>query len=209
MTHSLHRCGELQENDYVWLLYHVNGVNDKNLKERLFSAVEIAESAGAINWGDVKSGPIVCTPVEKIRSNLTEKSRIRGVFSSKEQTVKFLKQMKAADLGLCVIIAGPLSSSLDAGNQAELTPHTINYSVGIFGKKELIAEDDTLAVTTMCGHHMVPDKVVEKMRKRIQKGKIVPEKAGLKLAQMCPCGIFNQQRAADLLRLQAEAAEEK
>ena len=209
MTHSLHRCGELQENDYVWLLYHVNGVNDKNLKERLFSAVEIAESAGAINWGDVKSGPIVCTPVEKIRSNLTEKSRIRGVFSSKEQTVKFLKQMKAADLGLCVIIAGPLSSSLDAGNQAELTPHTINYSLGIFGKKELIAEDDTLAVTTMCGHHMVPDKVVEKMRKRIQKGKIAPEKAGLKLAQMCPCGIFNQQRAADLLRLQAEAAEEK
>lgn len=209
MTHSLHRCGELQENDYVWLLYHVNGINDKNLAARLFSAVEIAESAGAINWGDVKSGPIVCTPIEKIRANLTEKSRIRGVFPSQEQTLKFVKEMKSADLELCLVITGPLSNVLDVCDQAGVTPHTINYSLGIFGKKELIADDDTLAVTTMCGHHMVPDKTVGKMRKRIQKGKTTPEKAGLKLAKMCPCGIFNQQRAADLLRLQAEAAEEK
>lgn len=209
MTHSLHRCGELQENDYVWLLYHANGINDKNLGERLLTAVEKAESAGTINWGDVKSGPIVCTPVEKIRSNLTDKSRIRGVFSSQEQTVKFLKEMKEADLALCVIIAGPLSSVLDSCNQAALKPHTINYSLGVFGNKKLIAAEDTLAVTTMCGHHMVPDKIVEKMRTRIGKGKITPEKAGLKLAQMCPCGIFNQKRAADLLKRQVDAAIDK
>lgn len=209
MTHSLHRCGALQEKDFVWLLYHVTGKNDRNLKERLFEAVEIAEEAGAVNWGDVKSGPIVCTPVEKIRENLTEKSRIRGVFSGQEQTTHFLKRMKEADLELCVIIAGPLSNVLEACEEAGLQPHTINYSLGIFGKKELVAAEDTLAVTAMCGHHMVPDKVVDRMRKRVRKGNITPEKAGLKLAKMCPCGIFNQRRAAELLMLQAEAPEEE
>ena len=59
MTHSLHRCGRIQEKDFVGLLYHVKGVNDQNLVERLRQAIAIIEEVGAVNWGDVKSGPIV------------------------------------------------------------------------------------------------------------------------------------------------------
>ena len=50
MTHSLHRCGKHQEKDYVWLLYHVKGVNDQNLKQRYQKSLKIAEAAGAVNW---------------------------------------------------------------------------------------------------------------------------------------------------------------
>ena len=108
MTHSLHRCGKHQEKDYVWLLYHVKGVNDQNLKQRYQKSLEIAEAAGAVNWGDVKSGPVVTLSPEEIRTRLTDKSRLRGAFSSLTQVTKFLKDMKAADMGVCVIIAGPL-----------------------------------------------------------------------------------------------------
>ena len=199
MTHSLHRCGRLQEQDYVWLLYHVKGVNDENLTERMRKALAIAENVGSINWGDVKSGPIVILSAEEVKARLTEKSRLRGVFTSEAQITQFLTKMKAADLGLCVIISGPLQNVYDACRSAGVIPHTINYSIGVFGKKDAIADEETLAITTMCGHHMIPDRYVERVRSKVRRGKTRPQKAALKMAKMCPCGIFNQQRAEALL----------
>ncbi len=200
MTHSLHRCGKLQEKDYVWQLYHLKGVNDQNLRARLKNAIDIAEEIGAINWGDVKTGPVISIPSEEIKEKLTNKSRIRGVFSTQEQTTVFLKRMKKADLGLCVIIAGVLDKVLEACKTAKLKPHTINYSLGVFGKKELLPKEEDLAFTTMCGHHLVSDKVVAELRKKVKKGKLSPQKAAHRMSTLCPCGIFNPERTVDLLR---------
>jgi len=140
VTHSLHRSGRFQEMDYVWLLYHVRGVNDQNLTERLRQAIDIAEEAGSVNWGDVKTGTIVSVSSEEIKAKLTEKSRIRGAFSSQEQVTQFLQKMKQADLGLCVIIAGLLDKVFQSCEEAGLKPHTVNYSLGVFGKKELLPD---------------------------------------------------------------------
>ena len=204
MTHSLHRSGAHQDTDYVFLLYHVKGVNDQNVVERTRKAIDLAEKAGAANWGDVKTGSVVTVPSEEIKAKLTPASRIRGAFTSRHQVVQYLKSMKQADLGLCVVIAGPLDQVFSACQETGLKPHTNNYSLGVFGKTELLADEDTRAITTMCGHHMVPDRLVVKMQERVNKGKISPEKASLKLAALCPCGIFNQKRAEQLLREKKE-----
>jgi hypothetical protein len=206
MTHSLHRCGRLQEQDYVWLLYHVKGINDDNLTERMRQALAIAEDAGTINWGDVKSGPIVTLSAQEVKARLTEKSRLRGAFTSEAQITQFLSHMAAADLGLCVIITGPLQNVYAACRKAGVIPHTINYSLGVFGKKDAVADEETLAITTMCGHHMIPDRYVERVRSKVRRGKTRPQKAALKMAKMCPCGIFNQERAAALLASETEAS---
>lgn len=204
MTHSLHRCGRLQEKDFVWLLYHVKGVNDQNFVERLRKAIGIVEEVGSVNWGDVKSGPIVSVPLAEIKEKVTEKSRIRGVFTSRDQVTKFLKKMKEADLGFCVIISGLLDQVFSACQEAGVKPHTMNYSLGVFGNKKLLADEDTLAITTMCGHHMIPDDFVAETRERVKDGKLSPEKASLEFAELCPCGIFNQERARELLILEQE-----
>lgn len=204
MTHSLHRCGRLQERDFVWLLYHVKGVNDGNLVERLRRAIEIVEEVGSANWGDVKSGPIVSVSPAEIKEKLTEKSRIRGVFTSRDQVTKFLKKMKDADLGFCVIISGMLDQVFSACQEAGVKPHTLNYSLGVFGKKELLADEDTLAITTMCGHHMIPGEFVAETRREVRNGKMSPQKASLEFAELCPCGIFNPERARELLILEKE-----
>jgi hypothetical protein len=206
MTHSLHRCGRLQEQDYVWLLYHVKGINDDNLTERMRQALVMAEDAGSINWGDVKSGPIVILSADEVKAKLTDKSRLRGVFTSEAQVTRFLTRIKTADLGLCVIITGPLQNVHNACRAAGITPHTVNYSIGIFGKKEAIADEETLALTTMCGHHMIADRYVERVRIKVRRGKTRAEKAALKMAKMCPCGIFNQERAAALLASEMETS---
>lgn len=207
MTHSLHRSGKFQEIDYVWLLYHVKGINDQDLTERLRQAISMAEEAGTVNWGDVKTGCIVSLPSEGIKAKLTEKSRIRGAFSSQEQVTQFLTKIKQADLGLCVIIAGLLDKVFQSCEEAGVKAHTVNYSLGIFGKKELLPDNDTLAITTMCGHHMIPDGFVTENRKKVRKGKISAKKAAVKFATLCPCGIFNQERAAELLRLEARGTQ--
>ncbi|MEJ2167152.1 MAG: hypothetical protein P8X90_16615, partial [Desulfobacterales bacterium] len=97
MTHSLHRSGEIesQKEDYVWFMYQTKGVNDVNIKPKALEFIEVAEAVGSENWGDVKSGPKLRYSIEEIKSKLSDKSRLRGIFTKKSQVVDFLKQIKA------------------------------------------------------------------------------------------------------------------
>ncbi len=185
--------------DYVWFMYQAKGVNDKNIAPKAMEFIAAAEAVGSENWGDVKSGSVLEYPIEEIKSRVTDKSRLRGVFTSREQVVDFLEIIKKKDLGLSVIIAGLLDEVLPACKEAGLTPHTVNYSLGVWGKKELLPSEDVLAVTTMCGHHQIAPQLVDKKVKEVRKGAKTPEKAARELALYCPCGIFNQVRCASLL----------
>ncbi|MGI6574948.1 MAG: hypothetical protein ACOX3A_03640 [bacterium] len=212
MTHSLHRSGEIAaDKDFVWFMYQSKGINDTDIAAKAKQFIAVVEEVGSVNWGDVKSGPIVLLPKEEVLAKVGDKSRLRGVFTSKEQVVEFLKKIKEQEIGLSVVISGLLDNVLEACKEAGVTPHTINFSLGVFGNKERLPDVNTLAITTMCGHHMVPTGLVDKMRKDVAKGKITPDEAALKLATFCPCGIFNQVRAAEILRLdqQKNSAKDK
>lgn len=202
MTHSLHRLGETESlrGDFVWLMYQAKGVNDRNIKEKAEAFIAVAEAVGSENWGDVKSGPTACLSVDKIKAKISDQSRLRGVFTSRRQVVDFLKQIKAKHLGISVIISGLLDEVLPACNEAGVTPHTINYSLGVWGNKSRLAEEEVLAVTTMCGHHLISPNLVRTKMDEIREGKKSPREAALELATFCPCGIFNPVRAAKLLK---------
>lgn len=204
MTHSLHRSGglESQKKDFNWFMYQTKGVNDVNIKPKALEFIAAAEAVGSENWGDVKTGPITRYSSEEIREKLTDKSRIRGVFTRKEQVVDFLKQIKDKELGQSVVITGVLSEVLPACKDAGVTPHSINYSLGVWGKKELLPDDMTLSITTMCGHHMIPPKFVNHIMRQVETGKLTPEQGAIRLSDFCYCGIFNQIRCADIIREQ-------
>lgn len=206
MTHSLHRSGtvESQRGDYVWFMYQAKGINDKNIAPKAMEFIAAAEAVGSENWGDVKSGSVLEFPVEEIKARVTDKSRLRGVFTKREQVVKFLEIMKKKDVGLSIVIAGLLDDVLPACEEAGVTPHTVNYSLGVWGKKELLALEEVRAITTMCGHHQIAPKLVDKKVQDVRKGRKTPEQAAKELALYCPCGIFNQVRCADLLEEQAK-----
>ncbi len=202
MTHTLHRSGTLESlrGDYVWLMYQAKDINDANIKPKAQEFIAAAEAVGCENWGDVKSGSILELGAETVKSRISDKSRLRGVFTSREQVVAFLKDIKARQVGLSVVVSGLLDEVLPACAEAGVTPHTVNYSFGVWGKKELLPSESTLAVTTMCGHHQISPRLVEFYRERVQAGKMAPERAARKLAAFCPCGIFNHVRAAQLLQ---------
>jgi hypothetical protein len=93
-----------------------------------------------------------------------------------------------------------LSEVLPACKEAEITPHSINYSLGVWGKTENLPDDTTLSITTMCGHHMIPPKFVEHEIDQVKKGKKTEEEAAIAMCNFCYCGIFNQVRAADIIK---------
>lgn len=206
MTHSLHRSGtvESMRGDYVWFMYQAKGINDKDIAPKAMEFIATAEAVGSENWGDVKSGSVLEFPVEEIKARVTDRSRLRGVFTRRAQVVKFIEQIKEKDLGLSVVIAGVLDEVLPACKEANVTPHTINYSLGVWGKKELLPSEEVLAVTTMCGHHQISPKLVQKKVEEVRIGRKSPEEAAKELALYCPCGIFNQVRCAKLVEEQAQ-----
>ncbi|MCL4487998.1 MAG: hypothetical protein M1570_07695 [Chloroflexi bacterium] len=201
MTHTLHRSGTVESlrGDYVWLMYQAKGINDSNIKPKAEEFIAAAEAVGCENWGDVKSGSILELGAPAVKERISDKSRLRGVFTSRAQVVEFLRQMKKRDVGLSVVISGLLDEVLPACEQAGVTPHTVNYSFGVWGKKELLPSEETLAVTTMCGHHQISPALVEFYQKRVREGKMKPERAAQRIATYCPCGIFNHIRGAKLL----------
>lgn len=206
MTHSLHRSGDIesQKKDFCWFMYQTKGVNNVNIKPKALEFIAAAEAVGSENWGDVKTGPITRFAPEEIKEKITDKSRIRGVFTKKEQVVEFLKRIKAKDLGQSVVITGVLTEVLPACKEAGVTPHSINYSLGVWGKKEKLPDEITLSITTMCGHHMIPPKFVKHIMQQVEIGKMTPEEGANRLSDFCYCGIFNQVRCADIIRKQTE-----
>ncbi len=206
MTHSLHRCGNTAaDRDFVWLMYQSKGINDDDIAGKARSFMRVVDEVGSVNWGDVKSGPVVALPEQQVREKIGDSSRLRGVFTSEEQVAEFLRRIAEEDIGLSVIIAGRLDLILAACRSAGVPPHTINFSLGVFGNTERLPSDTVLEITTMCGHHMVPDGIVQRELDRVCDNKTSAREAAERLASFCPCGIFNQVRAEEILRSAAEA----
>src|SRR5512142_3037678 len=132
MTHTLHRSGSIESlrSDYVWLMYQAKGVNDTNIKPKAEEFIAAAEAVGCENWGDVKSGSILELGAAMVKARISDKSRLRGVFTSRKQVVDFLAQSKSRQVGLSVVISGLLDEVLPACKEAGVTPHTVNYSFG-------------------------------------------------------------------------------
>lgn len=206
MTHSLHRSGDPESlrGDYVWFMYQAKGVNDKDIAPKAMEFIAAAEAVGSENWGDVKSGSILELPAEEIKARVTDKSRLRGVFTTRRQVVDFLRIVKQKNLGVSVIVSGLLEEVVPACQEAGVTPHTVNFSLGVWGKKELLPTEEVLAVTTMCGHHQIAPQFVQRKVQEVRRGRKTPEQAAREFALYCPCGIFNQVRAANLLEEQAK-----
>jgi hypothetical protein len=121
----------------------------------------------------------------------SDKSRLRGVFTRKEQVARFLRAIKERDVGRSVVITGILLPDLEACREAGVRPRTINYSLGIWGKKEKLPDETTLSISTMRGHHMISPKFAKHVMDQVEKSRMTPEEEAHRLATFCCCGIFN------------------
>ena len=208
MTHTLHRCGNIEslKDDYV-LIAMVNKVNRDKVRPLLSKVAKIMFESGLCNTGSTLLGTNV--PLGFDREDFIK--RIAGAnallcsFSNKENLRKALTALKEARLGISITVSGLVDEVESLAEELEIKPHTINLSLGIIGNTKRLAAPEIMEVTTMCGHALISRNLIKKGIKEIADGAMIPEDASMMVARPCICGIFNLNRAAALMQERAKA----
>jgi hypothetical protein len=204
MTHTLHRQGAPENlgDDYVILAMSAKGINELGSAEKLREVLRIALRHEPVNAGDMKTGNILEKTPEEIIERVMDTSIVHAVFNDLSVVVHVLRELKSADLGVSVVVSGLFSGARECCQRAglESAPHTVEYSLGVWGAKERLPDAQVTQLSTMCGHGMVSFNLVKHMVEEITAGHLTSEEAALQLAEPCVCGIFNPARAARLLR---------
>jgi hypothetical protein len=201
MTHTNHRVGEYLEEDYIVLIMPAKGYNVEESGSKLRRYLEMALENGAIKIGDARLGNEYHQGgMEKVLANLQDQAVVQAVFKDKSSLVKTLKAYKEADLGLSVVVSGLFDRVRECCKEVGLEPHTINQSMGRWGKTEKLPPAEILQINTMCGHGMVSVGLINEVIEEIKGGKCTAEEGAERLFAPCMCGIFNPHRAALILK---------
>ena len=146
---------------------------------------------------------------EEMKQRIHDHSRLRCLFDDREKVVEVLRRLKAEKLGLSIAVTGPLSEVLSAARAAGLTPHTVNLSLGVFGKTERLPPEEILEISTMCGHGMLAFRLVEETMEAVRQGRLNIDEAVDKLDRPCTCGLVNPTRTRDILKGRSRPADRK
>lgn len=210
MTHTLHREGtpiSLGE-DFPMLAIRAKGFNDEGNVWRLLKILEMAARYPIVNFADVKNGSKFTADLNTILNTDKDLPMVQMVFTNTDDMTRFMEDLQQADLGISVVASGLFEEIFRCCKKACLTPHSVNYSLGVHGRTEKLPPKEVLEITTMCGHGLVSRNLVKELVSHIKRGKESGTSAAEKLARDCICGIFNPVRAAKILEAIAKLQED-
>jgi hypothetical protein len=197
LTHSLHRrgCAESLKNDYVVIL---QGAADAFGKQKTLVRKKYPFLYGVIRFTFRTIG------IAKLLRYITkrkQKETFKGseVLYSKEDLLSYLDRLKKADTGKSVVVSGLIDEVFDCLEKIDLRPHTVQLSLGQFGKTDLLPNDQILELTTMCGHGMISAELAENQLQKIREGKLSHDKAIQTMSKLCTCNLFNNTRAREII----------
>lgn len=204
MTHTLHRTGPVEslKDDYVVMLMSSKFVNREGSGPKFRRFLQMALDYGTIKIGDAGMGNEYHQGgVDKVLENVNERSVVvHAVFKDPETVAKFLKAVKEENFGLSVIVSGLFDEAKEMCKKTGLEMHTVNQSLGRWGRTDKLPSEGILEINTMCGHGMVTLNLIEDVIEDVKKGRCTPEEGAERLFRPCQCGVFNPHRAARLLR---------
>jgi hypothetical protein len=193
--------------DFVLLIMPSKDINHEGSAPKLRRFFELALENGAIKIGDCRSGNEHHQGgVDRMMSNVEDRAVIHAVFKDERTLVAMLKALKQEDLGLSVVVSGLFDKVEKCCREVGLEKHTINQSMGRWGRVDELPPEPVLEVNTMCGHGMVTVGLIRKVVEEIRAGDITAEEGAEELFKPCMCGIFNPHRAARLLGVMAAQA---
>jgi hypothetical protein len=203
MTHTLHRRGtdlDLLAQDFVILCMPSKDINHEGSGPKLRRFFELALDCGAIKIGDCRKGNEYHQGgIQGVLANVEDRAVIHAVFKDMQTLTDALKALKAADLGLSIVVSGLFDKVADCCRKTGLEQHTINQSLGRWGRTERLPDDEVLEINLMCGHGMVTVGLIKQVVDEIKAGDLSLAEGAEKLFRPCMCGIFNPHRAAGLL----------
>ena len=217
MTNTLHRYGAAESfrDDLIVFAMPTRGVNDAGCAEKLRTFLRLALKHHPVNLGDARKGGIYqpssrLNPlthwrrkeperVEEVLERIDGPTTVSAVFDNTKDLVAFLEDLKTADLGLSVNISGLMDEADHCCEDAGITRHSVEYSLGFRGQMDRLPERPALELSTMCGHGMVSANFAKKMMEWVKEDRRTPAEAARSMARFCVCGIFNMTRAQRIL----------
>ncbi|MDR1514938.1 MAG: hypothetical protein LBS45_04520 [Synergistaceae bacterium] len=203
MSHSLHRFGsrESLKDDFCIYARASKGINRDNCGDKLRRIFSIFLSEDFVNFGHGHAGKSYVDGLnaEEYAKTLDSSYGIIVNFGSREAVANVLRKLKEADTGLSIVVSGLIDEVVAIAGECGLTPHTASLSLGIYGDKSLIPEDEVLELTTMCGHSLIGNAFVRTVIGKVKKGGMPPADASILIARPCVCGIFNTRRCEKIL----------
>jgi hypothetical protein len=204
MTHSLHREGSIEslERDYCMLIYPARGWNNEGVTPKLQHILELVFLEDPSNLliktlhKNKYSGVSQKEMIDSVRDN----SRAFCVFSRRQSLTNALRAIKAADEGVSIVVSGLIDGVREICDEVGLEPHTINMSLGVHGRTDLLPPPDIRQYTTMCGHGMVSPGLIRDAIRKVKTGKLSAWDQSIVLAKPCACGIYNPHRSEELLK---------
>ena len=206
MTHTLHRAGNKDslKDDFVVFAIAAQTVNAKGMAPKFGEFFEIVKKYNPNNFGDMKTGNSFKPGLETIEEGWKDNSIVHAVFNDEETVTKVLKELKEKDTGLSIVVSGIIHEIDECCQKNDLTMHTVENSLGVWGNTDRLPSKDVLEVGTMCGHGMISFNLIKKLAEDVQKGKTTSTNAAKKIATQCFCGIVNVPRTARLIQAMAE-----
>lgn len=216
MTHTLHRSGDIESLacDYVVQIIDNKKIKDKSDFLDFIDSNRTRANVGMLIDNFFIQNPNLASKFDKIIIKMVNihpifktihlnllKINLKDlvVIERKEELIKYLKQLKNMDLGSSVVVSGLFSEVNDAIHSIGLRPHTVQFSLGIFGKKELLPQEKILDITTMCGHGQISFQLVNQLVNNIKKNKMPSKDAAELISEQCPCSAVNKTRTIKLL----------
>jgi hypothetical protein len=202
MTHTLHRTHHVPggPDDIIVFSMAARGFNHEGGGPRLAEVFKVLLRHRPANAGDDNQGGVLTgLTAEKIIADANDKAYMAGAYADEADVEATLRELKARDIGMSVVVTGPRERIFALLERVGLAPHTVNLSIGTFGKTALLPEPEILDITSMCGHGMVCVDHVKHVIGRIGAGKMTAAQAAEELARPCTCAMFNPARAAHVL----------
>ena len=202
MTHTLHRMGtrESLQGDWVFLFMPSKDINHVGSGPKVRSFLDICLENNCVTLGDARLGNQYHQgSLQTMLDNVEDRAVVTASFNNKEAVIKMLEALKKEDLGLSLVVSGLADEVAECCSKTGLKPHTVEHSLGRWGKTEKLPPEEILEIATMCGHSMVSVNFIHEMIDEVINGRMTAEAAGKELFKPCMCGIFNTDRAAKLI----------
>ena len=219
MTNTLHRYGTKDNlrDDFIVFAMAGKGYNDEGSLDKAKAFLRTAIKYRPINMGNALVNSLYRpekdlsfiklyfigrkekTTYEDLIDEIPAAGSAAVVLDSSDKVKSFIRDVKGLDLGLSVNISALVDDVRDLCGEVDITPHAVEYTLGFHGNTDRLPDNDTLSISTMCGHGMVSAHFARKMMDRVKEGRIEPEDAACCMAKFCVCGVFNISRAMRIL----------
>jgi hypothetical protein len=217
MTHTLHRIGDRKSLQRDYVVYGLSAqdaeLTDRALKKRDTRKahtrfMEICMMHDPVNAGCIypSSNPYSKTLAkgntwfDEMKLEMLPFTENLAVFDDLKKVSAVLKDLKEADIGMSIVVSGIFDEVNECCREAGLKRHTVNMSLGIWGREDLVPERKVLDIVTMCGHGLVSRHLVKDLIDKVKNRLITADEAGIRLGAQCVCGAFNTARASDLIK---------